>query len=101
MFRAISSSILRSTRLWYNAPAMLPAGSIAGALYHKLQRQSSAPEDGRNYRPKHVKLIEIINKIVTVASSCLFILLYYSNIISEPRTNSRNRSLQNTKINDH
>ena len=24
--------------------------------------QSSAPEDGRNYRPKQVELIEIINK---------------------------------------
>jgi len=37
------------------------AGSIAGALYHKLQTQSSAPEDGRNYRPKHVELIEMIS----------------------------------------
>jgi len=41
---------------------MLPAGSIAGALYHKLKTRSSAPEDGRNYRPKQVELIEIINK---------------------------------------
>ena len=30
---------------------MLPAGSIV-----------RAPEDGRNYRPKQVELIEIINK---------------------------------------
>jgi len=22
--------------LWYNAPMMLPAGNIVGALYHKL-----------------------------------------------------------------
>jgi NDP-sugar pyrophosphorylase family protein len=29
-------------------------------LHHKLLTQSSAPEDGRNYRPK--QLIEIINK---------------------------------------
>ena len=40
MFRAIISPILRSTdcvySLWYNAPTMLPAGSIVGALYHKL-----------------------------------------------------------------
>ena len=42
---------------------MLPAKSIAGALYHKLQTQSSAPEDGRNYRPKHAELIVIINRI--------------------------------------
>ena len=41
---------------------MLPAGSIVRALYHKLLTQSSAPEDGRNYRPKQVELIEIINK---------------------------------------
>ena len=69
MFRAIISPILRSTRLclWYNAPTMLPAGSIVGALYHTLYTQSSAPEDGRNYRPKHVELIEIINKIIIVA----------------------------------
>jgi len=40
MFRAIISPILRSTRLclqlWYNAPTVLPAGSIIGALYHSL-----------------------------------------------------------------
>jgi hypothetical protein len=35
------------------------------------------PVDGRNYRPKHVELIEIINQIIIVASSWLFILLYY------------------------
>ena len=50
--------------MWYNAPTMLPAGSIVGALYHKLLTQSSAPEDGRNYRPKHVELTEIINKLL-------------------------------------
>ena len=38
--------------------------------------QSSAPEDGRNYRPKHVELIEIINKFIIAASSWLFLLLY-------------------------
>jgi len=31
---------------------------------------------GRNYRPKHVELIEIVNKIIIVASSRLFILLH-------------------------
>ena len=36
----------------------------------------TAPEDGRNYRPKHVELIETINKIIIVASSWLLILLY-------------------------
>ena len=48
---------------------MPPAGSVVGALYHKLKTQSSAPEDGRNYRPKHVELIETINKIIIVVSS--------------------------------
>ena len=66
--------------LWYNATTMLPAGGrqhrgciipqAVVALYHKLwlhyttscNTQSSAPEDGRNYRPKHVELIGIINK---------------------------------------
>jgi len=49
---------------------------VVGALYHKLLTRASAPEDGRNYRPKHVELIEIINKFIMVASSWLFILLY-------------------------
>ena len=40
---------------------MLPVGIIVGALYKKLYTQSSAPEDGRNYRPK-LGLIGIINK---------------------------------------
>jgi hypothetical protein len=38
------------------------AGNIVGALYHKLQTQSIAPEDGGNHRPKHVELIGINNK---------------------------------------
>jgi len=38
--------------------------------------QSSLPEDRRNYRPKHVEVIEIINKINILASSWLFTLLY-------------------------
>jgi len=52
---------------------LLPAGNFFGALYHKLQTQSSAPEDGRNYRPKHVKLIEITNKpILLHLVACLY-----------------------------
>jgi len=31
---------------------------------------------GRNYRPKHAELIEIVNKTIIVATSWLFILLY-------------------------
>jgi len=47
---------------------LLHLGSIVGALYNMLSTQSSAPEDGRNYRPKHVELIVIINQFVIVAS---------------------------------
>ena len=49
--------------------------AASSALYTTSCKQSSAPEDGRNYRPKHVELIEIINKIIIVASSWLFILM--------------------------
>jgi len=52
---------------------MLLAGSIVGALYNKLQTQSSAPEDGRNYRLKHVELIEITNKLLLLhLVGCLY-----------------------------
>ena len=43
---------------------LLQASNFFGALYHKLQTQFSAPEDRRNYRPKHVELIEITNKLL-------------------------------------
>ena len=62
MFRARISPVLRSTRL----------------CLQLVVSQSSASEDGRNHRPKHVELIEIINKIIIVASSWLFILLIRS-----------------------
>jgi len=55
---------------------MLPAGDqgeVELVLYTTSCKQSSAPEDGGNYRPKHVELIEIVNKIINVASSWLFI----------------------------
>ena len=52
--------------LWYNAPTILPAGSRqATSWVHyttSCNTQSSAPEDGRDQRPKHVELIVIINK---------------------------------------
>ena len=54
--------------LWYKASTMLPAGSrlaTSWVLYTTSgNTQSSAPEDGRNYRPKHVELIGIINKLL-------------------------------------
>jgi hypothetical protein len=45
-----------------------------GALYRKLQTQSSVAEDGQYHRPKHVELIENYQYTITVASSRLFIL---------------------------
>ena len=72
--------------LWYNAPTMLPAGSLEADLpdYRSVtswvlnttscNTQSSAPEDRRNYRPKHVELIGIINKPLLLH---LFGCLYY------------------------
>ena len=62
--------------LWYNAPTILPAGSLE-AEFHRFQAtgrhcngcnilqavtQSSAPEDRQNNCPKHVEMIGIINK---------------------------------------
>jgi len=49
---------------------MLPAGD------QEEVTQSSAPKDGQNYRSKHVQLIDSVNKLIIVASSWLFILLY-------------------------
>jgi hypothetical protein len=44
---------------------MLPAGDLV--------TQSSAPEDGRNYRPTHVELIEITNKLLLLRLvGCLY-----------------------------
>ena len=69
MFRAIILPIFRSTRLW-------PAGSLEaeelrfqatgwqhrGCIIPQAVTHSSAPEDGRDQRPKHAELIGIINK---------------------------------------
>ena len=56
--------------LWCKAPTMLPAGSLEEELpgyrlatsWVHYTTQSSALEDGRDHRPKHVELIGIINK---------------------------------------
>ena len=51
--------------LWYNVSKMLPAGRPATSSIHyttSCNTQSSAPEDGRDHRPKHVDLVGIINK---------------------------------------
>ena len=75
-FRAIISPILRSTRLCIQLVVQCTGDAACWQHRRCIIPQSSAPEDGRTYRPKHVKLMEIINKIVIVASIWLFILLY-------------------------
>ena len=75
--------------LWYNAPTMLPAGNLEAEeprfqLTGRQNRvhyttscntQSSAPEVGRNHRPKHVDLIGIINKpLLLHLVGCLYYL---------------------------
>ena len=74
MFRAIVSAIFRS-----DAAAYQPAASSVFLYQKLLKTQSSVPEDGRNYRPKHVELIEIINKL-----SLLHPVGYLYYIISHP-----------------
>ena len=63
--------------LCYNVPTMLPTDSLEAEFLcfqatgpatswmrytTSCNTQSSAPKDGRNYRPKNVELIGIINK---------------------------------------
>ena len=54
--------------LWYNAPTMLPAGHLpATSCVHyttSCNTQSSAPEHGRDWRPKHVELIGIFDELL-------------------------------------
>ena len=65
--------------LWYNAPpTMLPAGGRQHrgcVIPQAVTSQSSAPEDGRNNRPKHAELTGIINKpLLMHLVGCLYYL---------------------------
>ena len=67
MIRAVILPIFRSTRLYVTACAIMHPQCCrpATSWVHystSCNTQSSAPEDGRNHRPKHVELIGIINK---------------------------------------
>ena len=77
MFRTIISPILRSTRLCLQVFHLILVTSRQHrrcirpqALKHSLVLLRM----GEIIAPKHVELIEIINKIITVAFSWLFIL---------------------------
>ena len=63
--------------LWYNAPTILPAGKIMGLFTTKCNTRSSAPEDGRDQRPKHVELIGIINKPLLLHLVGVYIIYIY------------------------
>jgi hypothetical protein len=54
---------------------MTPAGSDIGEYYQMLQIQSSSPDDGRKYRPKHVELTRNNKLTYIVASLCLFFVI--------------------------
>ena len=60
MFRAMFSPIIRSTWLYLHYLVVFTqvaaAGSNLGEHYQILQIQSSAPDDGRKHRLKHVEL---------------------------------------------
>ena len=77
--------------LWYNAPTMLPTGSLEAEALPPLpgywpatssvhyttscNTQSSTPEDGQNNCPKYVELIGIINKpLLLHLIGCLYYL---------------------------
>ena len=62
--------------------------------------QSSIPEDGRNHRPKHDELIEIVNKPLIVASSWLSVLFVSmmhgpTNIKQQYNNNNNNNNNNN------
>ena len=73
MFRAIISPILRSTRLCLQLVVQCTGDAVCRQHHRCIVPQSSTPEDGRNYRPKYVELMVIINKICYY---CILLALY-------------------------
>ena len=64
---------------------MLPAGMPATSWVHyttSCNTQSSAPEDGRDQRPKYVELIGIINKLLLLQQVGVYIIF-----INDERSN--------------
>jgi len=62
---------------WYNAPNALPADNTMVHYTTSCNAQSSAPEDGRDQRPKHVELIGIINKPLFLHLVGIYIIYIY------------------------
>ena len=100
MFRAMISSIFRSTRLCVTACGIMHQRCCCRPIAWKLRfqaigrqhrrciipqavTQSSAPEDGGDHRPKHVELILIINKLLLLhLVGCLYYLSCLSVCLS-------------------
>jgi len=55
---------------------MTPAGNNLSEYYYILYIQSSAPDDGRKHRPKHVELTTN-NKLTCIVASCWLLLQLY------------------------
>ena len=66
--------------LWYNAPAMLPAGGLPATswVYYSTSCNTlSSAQDGQNKCPKHVELTGIINKpLLLHLVGCLYYLYF-------------------------
>jgi hypothetical protein len=81
MFRAITLPIFRNTILCVTAYGIIHprcCGRWPATLWvhytTSCNTQSSAPQDGRDHRPKHVELTDIINKPLLLHRDCC---LYY------------------------
>ena len=86
MFQAIILPIFRSTRLCFTACGIMHPRCCRPAIswVHYTtccNTQSSAPENGRNNRPKHVELIGIINKpLLLHLVGCLYYLYQWCTV---------------------
>ena len=58
----------------------LPAGFIPAHCTTSCNTQSSAPEDGRDQRPKHIELIGIINKLLLLHLVGVYIIYTCGNL---------------------
>ena len=64
MLRAMIPPIFRSTRLRVTACGIMHPRCCRPVVWNLRKTQSSAPEVGRDNRPKHVELNGIINKLL-------------------------------------
>ena len=83
------------TWMWWNVTSLQHLRCIIPPQVVKTT-QSSAPEDGRNYRPKHVELIELVNKLSLLhVVGCLY------NCINYARSHKHQIHNKNLQFNFH